>query len=93
MLVGPMLPPPITRGEDGGAAGNRTRVRSAYYKRVYRHSPGEPGPLQYRRIGDGIQEARCEQANMPLSVETCVAAYMPTGRGWAEPRSIWRMVS
>src|SRR6476661_2802661 len=48
MLVGPMLAPPITRGRNGGAAGNRTRVRSAYYKRVYRHSPGEPEQDQYR---------------------------------------------
>ena len=36
-------------GGNGGAAGNRTRVRSAYYRHVYRHSPGEPEQDQYRR--------------------------------------------
>lgn len=55
MLVGPMLAPPITRGRNGGAAGNRTRVRSAYYKRVYRHSPGEPEQDQYRLRRRGIE--------------------------------------
>ena len=42
-------------GGNGGAAGNRTRVRSAYYKRVYRHSPGEPGQAQYRGTGPAFQ--------------------------------------
>jgi hypothetical protein len=35
-------------GENGGAAGNRTRVRSAYYKRVYRHIRSKPRLKQYR---------------------------------------------
>src|SRR5690606_6617964 len=42
-------------GGNGGAAGNRTRVRSAYYRRVYRHSPGEPGQDQYRAAGVQFQ--------------------------------------
>ena len=52
MLVGP-IPSADNAGENGGAAGNRTRVRSAYYKRLYRHSPGEPGLSQYR--GEGMK--------------------------------------
>ena len=43
MLIGPMLPRDTGR-EIGGAAGNRTRVQSAYYARVYLHSPVEPDP-------------------------------------------------
>ncbi len=35
-------------GGNGGAAGNRTRVRSAYYKRVYRHIRSKPRLDQYR---------------------------------------------
>jgi len=41
MLIGPMISAD-NAGENGGAAGNRTRVRFAYYTRVYRHSPGKP---------------------------------------------------
>ena len=41
MLIGPMQSRDNS-GEIGGAAGNRTRVQSAYYVRVYPHSPGEP---------------------------------------------------
>lgn len=41
MLIGPVL-----TGDDpgriGGAAGNRTRVQSAYYVRVYLHSRANP---------------------------------------------------
>lgn len=50
MLIGPSHPADNAE-EIGGAAGNRTRVRSAYYRRVYRHSPGEPEPVQFRRQG------------------------------------------
>ena len=42
MLIGPMLPADNARGI-GGAAGNRTRVQSAYYTRVYLHSPSPDG--------------------------------------------------
>ena len=43
MLIGPAMSPPITRGGGvGGAAGNRTRVQSAYYVRVYLHIPEKP---------------------------------------------------
>ena len=41
MLIGPVLVPDNGR-RVGGAAGNRTRVQSAYYARVYPHSPSEP---------------------------------------------------
>jgi hypothetical protein len=37
MLVGPMRR--ANEREIGGAAGIRTRVRSGYYTRVYRHRP------------------------------------------------------
>ena len=47
MLIGPVISADNAE-EIGGAAGNRTRVRFAYYTRVYRHSPGKPGPNQYR---------------------------------------------
>ena len=47
MLIGPIHP-----GDNpvkiGGAAGNRTRVQSAYFARVYLHSPGKPERFQYR---------------------------------------------
>src|SRR3990167_3563979 len=66
MLVGPMLAPPITRGRNGGAAGNRTRVRSAYYKRVYRHSPGEPEQDRYRRFDRPFQGLRGRMAGAPF---------------------------
>lgn len=50
MLIGPARP-----GDNpvkiGGAAGNRTRVQSAYFARVYLHSPGKPEPPQYRAEG------------------------------------------
>ena len=42
-------PPPMR--VSGGAAGYRPRVRSAYYVRVYRHSPGCPRHRQHRRSG------------------------------------------
>ena len=48
MLIGPMLPLD-NFGSIGGAAGNRTRVQSAYSVRVYLHSPAETGHAQYRR--------------------------------------------
>ena len=41
MLIGPILPGDNPEG-DGGAAGNRTRVQSAYYARVYLHSRANP---------------------------------------------------
>ena len=41
MLIGPILSGD-TRGKNGGAAGNRTRVQSAYYVRVYLHSQSKP---------------------------------------------------
>ena len=41
MLIGPALPGD-TRVKIGGAAGNRTRVQSAYYVRVYLHSQSKP---------------------------------------------------
>jgi hypothetical protein len=50
MLIGPALSGD-NPGKIGGAAGNRTRVQSAYYSRVYVHSPGKPEPLQYRAYG------------------------------------------
>jgi hypothetical protein len=44
MLIGPM-PSRDNAGKGiGGAAGNRTRVQSAYYERVYLHSSAEAGP-------------------------------------------------
>ena len=46
ILFRPHVPP--TR-DSGGVAGYRPRVRSAYYLRVYVHSPGEPGQAEYRR--------------------------------------------
>ena len=46
MLIGPMQPADNAGGV-GGAAGNRTRVQSAYYVRVYLHSQGKPWPPQY----------------------------------------------
>ena len=61
MLIGPLLPPERmgcpgdTRGKIGGAAGNRTRVQSAYYARVYLHSR-LPRRLRYRRSGLRIPE-------------------------------------
>ena len=42
MLIGPIGFALAGEG-NGGAAGNRTRVRSAYYERVYLHSPAETG--------------------------------------------------
>ena len=41
MLIGPSLPSD-TWVKIGGAAGNRTRVQSAYYVRVYLHSQSKP---------------------------------------------------
>jgi hypothetical protein len=41
MLIGPALPSD-SLGKIGGAAGNRTRVQSAYYVRVYLHSQSKP---------------------------------------------------
>ena len=41
MLIGPSLPGD-NPGKIGGAAGNRTRVQSAYYVRVYLHSQSKP---------------------------------------------------
>ena len=43
MLIGPMLARD-NRGKIGGAAGNRTRVQSAYDVRVYPHSPANRTP-------------------------------------------------
>ena len=43
MLIGPSLSGD-TRRKIGGAAGNRTRVQSAYYARVYLHSRANPTP-------------------------------------------------
>jgi hypothetical protein len=61
MLIGPMLPkselvlPAITRGKIGGAAGNRTRVQSAYFVRVYLHSRANPTPIN---IGGDAQDLK-----------------------------------
>jgi len=41
MLIGPMLSGD-NPGKIGGAAGNRTRVQSAYFARVYLHSRANP---------------------------------------------------
>ena len=43
MLIGPMLARD-NRGKIGGAAGNRTRVQSAYDVRVYPHSSASRTP-------------------------------------------------
>ena len=50
MLIGPAgrLADNARRKGIGGAAGNRTRVQSGYYARVYLHSPDESEPVQYR---------------------------------------------
>ena len=48
MLIGPMLSGDNDRGRIGGAAGNRTRVQSAYFVRVYLHSRSKPRHVQYR---------------------------------------------
>ncbi len=47
MLIGPVLLRD-NLGRIGGAAGNRTRVQSAYSVRVYLHSSAEAGPHEYR---------------------------------------------
>jgi len=41
MLIGPLLSGD-NPGKIGGAAGNRTRVQSAYCVRVYLHRQGKP---------------------------------------------------
>ena len=48
---------PSNEREFGGAAGYRPRVRSAYYRRVYVHSP--KGRLQYRDAEAQAQGAIC----------------------------------
>jgi hypothetical protein len=78
-------------GGNGGAAGNRTRVRSAYYRRVYRHSPGEPGPAEYReqttkregrlsRRWFRLRASRCLPASDPYCARRC--------RGGADVRAL-----
>ncbi len=42
----------------GGAAGYRPRVRSAYYERVYVHSP--EGQTKHKRVGRRVQRAMSE---------------------------------
>ena len=66
----PHKPPPITRGRNGGAAGNRTRVRSAYYKRVYRHSPGKPGQSEYRLKALQFQAASADPSGWRWKTRT-----------------------
>ena len=56
MLIGPALSRDNSGGF-GGAAGNRTRVQSAYFARVYLHSPGKPEHREYRdywAAGEGV---------------------------------------
>ena len=53
MLIGPALSGD-TRGKIGGAAGNRTRVQSAYYVRVYLHIPEKPDVFDIGR--NSLQE-------------------------------------
>jgi hypothetical protein len=57
MLIGPMQPAD-NAGRCGGAAGNRTRVQSAYYVRVYLHSPDKSEPTSYRPKRLPIEEGR-----------------------------------
>ncbi len=57
ILFRPQMPP--TR-VFGGAAGYRPRVRSAYYLRVYAHSPGEPEQAEYRRGPADTQGSGCQ---------------------------------
>ena len=54
MLIGPIRSHD-NLGEIGGAAGNRTRVQSAYYVRVYPHSSAEAGQSQYRGFAVGME--------------------------------------
>lgn len=54
MLIGPMQSHD-NLGKIGGAAGNRTRVQSAYYVRVYPHSSAETGRSQYRGFAAGME--------------------------------------
>ncbi len=72
ILFRPHVPP--TR-DFGGAAGYRPRVRSAYYLRVYVHSPGEPERLEYRAGAACTQERGTPfpswpavRANSPLGI-------------------------
>ncbi len=85
-------PDPPNEGEFGGAAGYRPRVRSAYYERVYAHSPGEPGPDKYRRAGTRPQgpwpiaairragpvlpDCRAESAGLVAPLPVCFACAM-----------------
>ncbi len=72
ILFRPHVPP--TR-DFGGAAGYRPRVRSAYYLRVYVHSPGEPERFEYRAGAACTQERGTPfpswpavRANSPLGI-------------------------
>ena len=58
MLIGPMQPAD-NAGGGGGAAGNRTRVQSAYYVRVYLHSR-LPDPPNIGPNGCGKKHSSCE---------------------------------
>ena len=60
MLIGPV---------NGGAAGNRTRVQSAYFARVYLHSRASPTPWNIGAKGydlkdfqgNAVREARTDR--------------------------------
>src|SRR3990167_9238037 len=58
----------ITWERFGGAAGNRTRVQSAYYVRVYPHSSAEAGRSQYRVFGPSMEGRAldCPQAEAAI---------------------------
>src|SRR6185437_3742751 len=50
------------RGRVGGAAGNRTRVQSAYSARVYLHSPDEsPNALDIGELGCRLKNRRAQR--------------------------------
>ena len=78
MLIGPMLPRDTGR-EIGGAAGNRTRVQSAYYTRVYLHSPGRsPNPFN---IGGNVGERKAGEVRP--SRRALAGAPQDDEEGWA----------
>jgi hypothetical protein len=67
MLIGPMQSHD-NLGEIGGAAGNRTRVQSAYYVRVYPHSPAETGQIQYRALVRRMEGAFLDGADAEAAI-------------------------
>lgn len=85
MLIGPMQSQ-ITWERFGGAAGNRTRVQSAYYVRVYPHSSAEAGRVEYR-----VRRARRE-GSRPLWRSWARRA-APVGAGVGGPGKRLRAVA